>query len=302
MKDPPLYRKSSFLKALARVLIRALLISLILVFIAMNIAGYQLGQSYMRPSRVSAKGDTLRENGTEFQIVELTAEDEIKLRAFYTPPQNGAMILVAHGHAGTIPEDIYSMFASHGYGVLAWEFRAHGESEGDFTSIGYYEVLDMKAALDYALAQPGVKHIGAWGGSMGGATSILAAARYPEIEAVVSDSSFDTLEGTFEVRVPYPLLRPFIRFYGEWETGLSLDLVRPVDEIGRISPRSIFIIQGLADYSIPHQSAQNLFEAAGEPKYIWEGEKAYHMNMYHKYPEDYEALVIDFFNDAILGK
>jgi fermentation-respiration switch protein FrsA (DUF1100 family) len=294
--------KSSWLKVFARVLIGALVISAILIFLALNVVGYQLGQSYMQPPRVSATGGVLRQNATDFQTIELTAEDGIKLRAFYTTPQNGAMILVAHGHAGTIPEDIYLMLANHGYGVLAWEFRAHGQSGGDFTSLGYYEVQDMKAALDFALAQPGVDHVGAWGGSMGAVTSILAAARYSEIEAVVADSAFDTLEGVFEVRVPYPLLRPFIRFYAELRTGVGLHDIRPVDQIGKISPRPVFLIQGLADYSIPHQSAQNLFNAAGEPRYIWEGENADHLRMYNKYTAEYEARVIEFFDRALLGK
>ena len=96
--------------------------------------------------------------------------------------------------------------------------------------------------------------------------------------------------------------KAFIQFYSEMGTGVSLDDIRPVDEIGKISPRSVFIIQGLGDYSIPHPSAQSLFDAAGEPKYIWEGEDAGHMMMYNKYPEDYEARVIDFFNTTLLGK
>lgn len=263
---------------------------------------YRQTQAYIHPPRYPATGELLRANNIEYQLIQLTTEDGIKLHAFYTPSQNGAVILVAHGHAGTIPEDIYSMFVKHGYGVLAWEFRAHGESEGDFTSLGYYEVLDMEAALDYALAQPGVGHVGAWGGSMGGVTSIRAASQYPEIEAVVSDSAFDTLEGVFEVRMPYPVLRPFIRFFAEMETGVSLDDVRPVDEIGKISPRPVFLIQGLADDSIPYQSAENLYAAAGEPKYIWEGERAGHLGMYPRYTEDYEARVFEFFNKALLGR
>ena len=46
----------------------------------------------------------------------------------------------------------------------------------------------------YALKQPDVEHVGAWGGSMGAATVILTAAKHPEIEAVVSDSAFPSLE------------------------------------------------------------------------------------------------------------
>jgi fermentation-respiration switch protein FrsA (DUF1100 family) len=285
-----------------RVLTRAGLISVVIVFVALNFTAYRLAHSYMHPPRVTATGEMLRANGIDFETISLTTEDEITLRAFYVPSQNSAVILVAHGHGGTIPEDMVLLFARHGYGVLAWDFRAHGESGGDFTSIGYYEVLDMKAALDFALAQPGVKHVGVWGGSMGAATAIRAAARYPQIEAVVADSSFDTLEGVFNVRVPYPVLRPFIQFYAEMETGVSLDNVRPVDEIGKISHRSVFVIQGLDDYSIPHESAQRLFEAAGEPKFIWEEAVAGHLTMRAVYAEEYEARVIEFFELALFGK
>lgn len=286
----------------ARVVGRAFLISVIGIFILTNLAAYRLAQNALHPVRLIATGDTLRANGIDFTTVSLTAEDGIALHAFYTPSRNGAIILAAHGHGGTIDESIYSLFARHGYGVLAWNFRAHGESGGDFTSLGYYEVLDVKAALDFVLAQPGVEHIGIWGGSMGAVTAIRAAARYPQIEAVVADSAFDTLQGVFQVRIPFPILQPFVRFYTELETGLRMDDVRPLDEIASISPRTIFIIQGLNDYYIPNQSAQNLFAAAGEPKSIWEGEGAGHLRMYATYPDEYETRVIGFFDMALLGR
>ncbi|MEW6401388.1 MAG: alpha/beta hydrolase [Chloroflexota bacterium] len=282
-----------------RLFVAAVLSVFLGILILVMWGSYRQTQAYLRPPRVIASGDFLRANKIEYQIIELTTEDGINLRAFYTPPQNGAVILVAHGHAGTIPEDIYAMFARYGYGVLAWEFRAHGESGGDFTSLGYYEVLDMKAALDYALSQPHVEHVGAWGGSMGAVTSIRAGAAYSQIEAVVADSAFDTLEGVFEVRVPYPTIRPFIRFFAEMETGLNQDVVRPVDEIGRISPRPVFLIQGLGDYSIPYRSAENLYAAAGEPKYFWEGEKAGHLGMYGSFVGEYKQRVIEFFEEYL---
>ena len=113
---------------------------------------YKQAQSYMHPARQHPTGEFLKANDIQYESVELTSEDGLKLAGWYTPPKNGTVILVAHGHASARPEDIYALFASHGYGVLAWDFRAHGDSEGDFTSLGYYEVLDVKAALDYALA------------------------------------------------------------------------------------------------------------------------------------------------------
>jgi fermentation-respiration switch protein FrsA (DUF1100 family) len=75
-----------------------------------------------------------------------------------------------------------------------------------------------------------------------------------------------------------------------------------VDDIGKISPRPVYIIQGMSDTMVPLQSAQQLFNAAGEPRYLWTEEKAYHLNMFAKYPKEYEERVIGFFNETVLTK
>ena len=70
------------------------------------------------------------ENNIPYQEIELTTKDGIKLAAWYTTADASkamaAVILVAHGYNANRPEDIYVMFAQNGYGVLAWDFRAHG--------------------------------------------------------------------------------------------------------------------------------------------------------------------------------
>jgi fermentation-respiration switch protein FrsA (DUF1100 family) len=261
---------------------------------------YQNALHYMHPARQIASGVLLKENGIEFQDIELITEDNIRLSAWYTPPQNGAVILVAHGYGDKRAEDFYALFASHGYGVVAWDFRAHGKSEGDFSSLGYYEVLDAKAALDFALAQPGVEHIGAWGGSMGAVTMIRATAQYPEIEALVADSPFTTLEEEMELIVPYTLMRSLMKFFVKRETGLTLDQVRPIDDISRISPRPVFIIQGLGDRNVPPDSAQRLYDAAKDPRMIWLEEDVPHLNMYAYYREKYTKRVVGFFDEFLL--
>ena len=183
----------------------------ILVFHASN----RWTQSFLHPARYIPAGNWLKQNNIPYQEIELTAADGVKLAAWYTPPKNGAVILVAHGYGSSRPEDIYVMFAQSGYGVLAWDFRAHGASGGDFSTLGYYEQLDVEAALDYALSQPDVEHVGAWGGSMGAATIILTAAKRTEIEAVVSDSAFPTLEDVMRLNMPIEALQPLSVFFGE---------------------------------------------------------------------------------------
>jgi fermentation-respiration switch protein FrsA (DUF1100 family) len=263
---------------------------------------YQHAMGYLHPDRQTASGELLKASGIEFQDIELVTEDRVTLSAWYTPPQNGAVILVAHGYGDKRAEDFHALFASHGYGVIAWDFRVHGKSGGDFSSLGYYEVLDAKAALDFALAQPGVEHVGAWGGSMGAVTMIRATAQYPEIEALVADSPFVTLEDEMKLIIPFSLMRSLIQFFTDMETGLSLDQVRPVDEIARISPRPVFIIQGMADRSVPLDSAQRLYDAAVEPRKLWLEDDIPHLNMYAYYRQEYIKRVIVFFDEYLLGK
>lgn len=153
--------------------------------------------------------------------------------------------------------------------MLAWDLRGHGASNGDLVTLGYNEVLGVKEALAFALTQPGVEHIGGWGGSMGAVTMIRTTVQHPKIEALVVDSPFAKLEDELELRVPYPLLKPLIRLFDERETRLRLDLVRPENGIGLISPRLVVLIQGTGDTMVPLDSAHRLYDAAGEPRELW---------------------------------
>jgi len=73
---------------------------------------------FLHPARHIARGGVLRERHIPYHEFELTTPDGVWLYAWYTPPQNGAVILVAHGHGETIPEEFYALFAEYGYGCL----------------------------------------------------------------------------------------------------------------------------------------------------------------------------------------
>lgn len=238
----------------------------------------------------------------EHQAIHLPTADGLRLAAWYTPPQNGAVILIAHGYAEHRLAHMHDLFAQQGYGVVTWDFRAHGASEGELVTFGYYEVRDVDAALSFALAQPGVKHVGLWGASMGAATAIRAAAQHPEIEAVVADSAFTTLEEELNIMVRVGFLRPLVRWFAEQEAGVSADAVRPIDVIGALSPRPILLIQGGADHTIPPDSAARLYAAAGEPKQMWIAPNAPHVGSYATHPEAYAQRVLGFFAQTLLAE
>lgn len=255
----------------------------------------------LRPPRIVPQGKTLRKFNIPYEDVQLVTSDGLRLAAWYTPPRNGAVILLAHGFGDYRPEWVYEMLARTGYGVLAWDARAHGESEGTLSTIGYLEMLDVKAALDFAMSQPGARHVGAWGGSMGAVTVIRAAAEYPQIEAIFVDSPFASLDDELDYLIPYPLLNPLAKILAQLETGVRVRDVDPLADIARISPRPVFIVQGLADAVAPPDSGQRLYDAAGEPKILWAEENVPHLQMFLDNPRRYKRRLIEFFDACLLG-
>ena len=256
----------------------------------------------LHPPRIIPQGRTLRKYHIPYQAVDLITDDGVRLSAWYTPPQNGAVILLAHGYGEKRPEWVYALVARKGFGVLAWDARAHGSSGGDISTIGYLEVLDVKVALKFALAQPGVQHVGAWGGSMGAATVIRAAAAFPEIEAVFADSSFDSLNDELNYLVPYPVINPLTKFIAITETGIPLNAVDPLDDIAKISPRPVYIVHSTSDAVAPPEAGEKLFNAAREPKFLWEEANVPHLQIYLDNPRKYQRRLVDFFDQWLLGK
>jgi uncharacterized protein len=75
--------------------------------------------------------------------------------------------------------------------------------------------------------------------------------------------------------------------------------VRPVAVIGKISPRPIFIIHGLADTLVPPDNSKRNFAAAGEPKEIWWVPGAEHVRSIDVAPAEYKSRVVQFFTQSL---
>ena len=88
--------------------------------------------NYVHPPRAfRAPDDHPGRLDIPYQEIELPTLDGLVLAAWYTPPENGAAILTAHGYQDRRSPEIHALFARHGYGVISWDFRAHGDSQGE---------------------------------------------------------------------------------------------------------------------------------------------------------------------------
>lgn len=297
---------------LRRLLVRWILIGLLLTsgigIVRMLSIARSTALDFLRPER-EVLTETPADYGLEYEEVALTTEDGLTLRGWFLPGTNGAAIILQHGYGasrqGMLPEA--AMLHKHGYSVLLFDWRGHGESEGDMVTFGVHEIRDVQAAVDWLSSRPEVdaERIGAAGESMGAAALLYAAARIPELKAVVAESPFPSLADMVDIGIrqrtdlPTFPFAPLIVWFAEQEAGLPITSVDATKDIELISPRPVFLMHGGRDEEVPPESGEILFQAAHEPKVYWYDPEVTHADFAEMRPEEFEHRVVAFFDAAL---
>ena len=265
----------------------------------------------VHPTRFTAS-ITPADVGLPYENITLKTQDALTLTAWYIPSSNGAAIIAVHGFNGNRTHVIYhaQALAEHGYGVLALDMRAHGESGGDRFAAAWNSDLDVLAALDYLEHRPDVQpgRIGALGLSAGGHAVIYGAARSTSIRALVVDG-VNTGRVEDAINPFLPEIRPFwFMTPMVWLTDRLIELLSgqraapPIrEQVARIAPRPIlFIAAGKADYEIP--LARRYAASAGPTSQVWELPEDYHIGGMFAHPQEYTQRMIIFFDVSLPGQ
>jgi dipeptidyl aminopeptidase/acylaminoacyl peptidase len=246
----------------------------------------------------------------DYETASFLSEDGTALKGWLIKPvrpvPKSPAIIICHG-LGANKSDFTELGASlsrRGYFVLLLDFRAHGESGGARTSLGYHEQEDALAALDFLKSRPEIdmKRIGIYGLSMGGSAAILAAAKTGAFSAVVADSAFtslrdqahDAITGFYHLPA-FPFLNLTILGY-ELYFQVLVDSIAPVSVISALSPTPVFLIAGEGDQLISADNGRKLFAAAKEPKELWVIHGADHGATLAAAGNAYEKRVGEFFD------
>ena len=166
---------------------------------------------------------------TAYQNVRLTAADGTRLAAWYVPVTRprGAVALFHgyHSQRGSLhPEAAY--FRRLGYSTLQLDFRGSGASDGNFSSVGYEEGQDVKAAYDWLRTQNLTGKIYLFGMSMGAVSVLRGLSQYPQMQpagailecpfATILDASKGRLRS---LKIPEEPLSHLIVFTGSLQNG-----------------------------------------------------------------------------------
>ncbi len=207
-----------------------------------------------------------RQPNLPFEAVEFEGAG-VKLKGwwFHTGEKRGTVVFL-HGvqdNRGTAV-GIAAHFVPRGFEVIAYDSRAHGESDGDVCTYGFYEKQDLRRVLDRVTVNP----IVVMGVSMGAAVALQATAKDRRIAAVVAVSSFSDLHTAAAERAPF--------FATTGSLGRAFELAGKIGQfrVDDVSPMAAaahitaptLIIHGDHDDETPPAHSQRIFAALRAPK------------------------------------
>lgn len=245
-------------------------------------------------------GDAVPE---EFQPVELVTKTGLRLDGWWRAPDHQVAVMILGG-LGASRESMLptaEILAKHGYGVLTIDYR---HCAGRISTLGYREVEELQAMLDFALQQPQVENIAVYGFSVGGAAALLGAAQDPRVEAVIAEGNYANLKDEISASPAAPLslqwqIQLAVRLAYWLRTGIPTSRVSPIDAISQIAPRPILLIHGEQEIE---RTRGRLQFAAAQNASLWVAPGAGHGQAILVQPEEYERRITTFLQDSFPGE
>jgi fermentation-respiration switch protein FrsA (DUF1100 family) len=243
-----------------------------------------------------------------YRPVTFAGSDGLRLSGWYVASRNRAAVILVHGGGGdrTGATRHAELLVRHGYGVLLYDSRGRGESEGSPVGFGWGWRNDVAGALAFLREQSDVDadRIGALGLSRGADVLIGVAAERRELAAVVADgATVSSFADYWNVRG----LDEAAPFY--WTTFLAVRVLsgtspgEPLEElVADVSPTPLLLIA--TGGSLPEELDVNRIyaEAAREPVELWELPEVNHTAAIRERPREYERRVVGFFDQALLER
>ena len=181
--------------------------------------------------------------------------------------------IICHGHTWNRINSLkYAyLFYNKGYNVIIYDHAYFGESDGNFTTLGLNEKLDLSAVVDLARETFGKDAIVALHGeSMGAATVLCELGIRSDIDLVVADCPFsNTMKYYRELctqltHLPSFPIVDFANIMAKRKFNYDFTKVNPIDGV-KASKTPICFIHGKADTFIRPSHSEAMYAVSQSP-------------------------------------
>jgi pimeloyl-ACP methyl ester carboxylesterase len=133
----------------------------------------------------------------DFHVIDENTKSKMKLAAWWIPapnPSSPKTAIILHGYSDAKVGAIAwaPLLRSFGFNVLAVDLRAHGESDGKYTTAGFFERHDISQIIDQLKAShpDETRQLILFGISLGAAVAAATAELRDDLWAVILESPF----------------------------------------------------------------------------------------------------------------
>jgi len=291
-------------------LLNFIFIALIIAVVGFIVAAWKVADSIIQSPR-EVRPDDWDKAGMHPEFVRFKATDGVSLAGAFIPGTNRATIILLHGYGHSKTQLIPQAKLLHdaGFNTLLFDFRASGESGGEFITFGQEETRDLEGAVQYIHTRQDVDHnqIGLLGYSMGGSVAILKSGDLHEVRAIVVDSSYaefrSLIEGNFREylgRLPFFPFGSLVLYIIKVRTGAYVEDVRPLKHLHTLQDIPLLFIHGTKDRTVPVWDAMRMHASTSGPAELMIVQGAGHKGTYVDGTERYSRKVISFFKTHLL--
>jgi alpha-beta hydrolase superfamily lysophospholipase len=236
---------------------------------------------------------------TNYETIRLKSNKEIACWSIKTNNAKGTVILF-HGYGGEKSSmlDKSDIFNKLGYNTLLVDFMGSGGSEGNQTTIGFFEAEQVKTCYDY-LTEKGEKNIYLFGTSMG-AVAIMKAVNDYEInpKGIILECPFGSMYQTVCARfkamnVPAFPMAGLLVFWGGLQNGFWAFGYNPTEYAKKISCPTL-LLYGAKDKNVSRQEIDEIFTNLTGNKELRIYQEAGHENYLIKYKSQWMQDIQNF--------
>lgn len=238
----------------------------------------------------------------------ITGSDGTSLNGYYAySTQNNPWVICIHGYGGkaTGMVEYTEMFRNLGMNVLTVDLRGHGDSQGNYYTLGVRDSDDIILWTNWLKESFNADKIILFGISMGGATALMAAAKKSELfSIVISDSAPSDFNRMFmrilkhRMGLVAHLFIPMLYLYTRVFAGYSLKDASAGEYVSQISI-PILYIHGQSDGLVPLEMMAELYEKSTCQKERFVMQGAEHTGAIKKNKDLYLRTISDFMQRTV---
>jgi uncharacterized protein len=238
------------------------------------------------------------------EAITFRTDDGLALRGWWHQGARPAVVVLVHGHQQTradlLPEA--TVLAGKGFSTLLFDLRAHGESEGEHSTLGDKERLDVAAAIATAAGRAGPVPLGLLGFSIGATAGADVAWKDERVKAVLlAGMDADVREAIEYDFRRWGALSQWPALQVAKSRGIDLGAGHLREAIPALAQRGLFVIIGSQEPNLPEmRELVALGKASGAE--TWEVEGSGHGRYAQTAPEEYPRRMVEFFERKLLPK